>query len=97
MTATQTPTPRDVMARIVQKRTTNYSELVPGSYALREADDYLAALHAAGFAVVPVEPTPLMKKRGNFALVGWVAPAMHSDDAYRAMLAAAQEGRSDAR
>jgi hypothetical protein len=50
------------------------------------------ALDAAGLAIVPKEPTPKMLARGNAALLGWVSPALHADDAYRAMLAAAQEG-----
>lgn len=39
--------------------------------------------------LVPVKPTPEMIEAGNSALSPWVAPAMHAEDAYRAMLAAA--------
>lgn len=34
------------------------------------------------------EPTVKMQNRGNAAMGGWVAPAMHSAEAWRAMLAA---------
>lgn len=38
--------------------------------------------------LVPAEPTQPMCNKGSSALSSWIAPAMHSDDAYRAMLAA---------
>jgi hypothetical protein len=39
------------------------------------------------------EPDEAMKQAGSNALTGWVVPAMHSDDAWRAMLAASPLGR----
>lgn len=56
--------------------------------------DLVRRLLPAGWVCVPKEPTEAMKQRGNAALSGWIAPAMHSADAYRAMCAAAQEGSS---
>jgi len=63
--------------------------------------DALAALHAAGYAVVPVEPTEAMLSAAHAALYQWrelqgdpqadpTNPQKHSIR-YRAMLAAAQE------
>lgn len=51
----------------------------------------LAGLRDGTLVAVPREPTDAMKQAGDNALCLWVAPAMHADDAYRAMLAAAQE------
>jgi hypothetical protein len=42
---------------------------------------------------VMAEPDDAMKQAGSNALTGWVAPAMHSADAWRAMLAASPLGR----
>jgi len=54
------------------------------------ADQLLALLPSLpdGFVAVPLEPTEAMKRAGGNALGGWVAPAMHPDHAYRAMLSA---------
>jgi hypothetical protein len=49
-----------------------------------------SALQSTGeWVTVPRVPTEAMTERGNQALSPWIAPAMHADDAYRAMLAAA--------
>lgn len=45
-----------------------------------------ANLLPEGFVAVPREPTEAMIEAGNNALVSWVAPAMHSAHAYRAMI-----------
>lgn len=53
---------------------------------LREA---LPALSVPeGWVAVPREPTVDMVRAGNAALSPWVAPALHSHEAYRAMLSA---------
>jgi len=65
------------------------------------ADAQIAALHAAGYAVVPVEPTEAMLRAAHAALYQWrelqgdpqanpTNPQKHAVR-YRAMLAAAQE------
>lgn len=64
-----------------------------------------AALSAAGYAVVPREPTPHMVNRGLVrADIDWRAAsedeALSDDEArriYRAMIAAAQEATDDAK
>jgi hypothetical protein len=48
-----------------------------------------------GYALVPKEPTARMKAAGNGALAPWIAPAMHAEDAYAAMLAAAESLRAE--
>ena len=55
----------------------------------------LSALRSGEMVAVPREPTEAMKKAGSRALSGWIAPAMHADDAYCAMLAAAKDARHD--
>jgi len=68
-----------------------------GSYV--DPDAFRAALSAAGWVVVPVEPTPRMVDRGLVrADIDWRAAsedeALSDDEArriYRAMIAAAQE------
>lgn len=42
-----------------------------------------------GYRLVPLEPTDEMVDRGNDALSPWIAPAMHSSHADKAMLDAA--------
>jgi hypothetical protein len=55
-----------------------------------ETLEALASAQSAGeWVTVPRVPTEAMTERGNQALSPWIAPAMHADDAYRAMLAAA--------
>ncbi len=58
---------------------------------LRAADEILSlpALSVPeGWVAVPREPTVDMVRAGNAALSPWVAPALHSHEAYRAMLSA---------
>ena len=55
--------------------------------AIPSADAILAALHAAGYAVVPVKPTEAMNIAGREARRGMGANV----DVYQAMIAAAQE------
>jgi hypothetical protein len=59
----------------------------PGSMALRQSAAILAALDAAGLAVVPKEPTVEMLRA---AFVRDMGP--HECRIYRAMVAAAKEG-----
>jgi hypothetical protein len=54
-----------------------------------DAENFLSALAAAGYAVVPVEPTPHMAEEGMRALVRDNGVA----DIYRTMIAAAKEGQ----
>ena len=49
----------------------------------------LSELDAAGWRVVPKVATEVMVIAGGQALSGWIAPAMHSDVSYTAMLSAA--------
>jgi hypothetical protein len=58
------------------------------------ADETLDALHAAGFAVVPVEPTEKMLDKGMLSL--WNTEADEVAKAYRAMIAAAKETGDEA-
>lgn len=48
----------------------------------------IAGLRNGSLVAVPREPTKAMKDAGDRALAPWIAPAMHSDAAYRAILAA---------
>jgi hypothetical protein len=59
-----------------------------------DADTILSALHAAGFAVVPVEPTEKMLDKGMLSL--WNTEADEVAKAYRAMIAAAKETGDEA-
>jgi hypothetical protein len=59
-------------------------------HAANRADRILSALAAAGYAVVPVEPTPHMAREGMRALVRDNGVA----DIYRTMLAAARETKA---
>lgn len=69
------------------------------------SETILSALTAAGYAVVPREPTPHMVNRGLVrADIDWRAAsedeALSDDEArriYRAMIAAAQEATDDAK
>lgn len=66
------------------------------SAAERYADQIIAALDAAGYAIVPVEPTPAMRRAWQAAddefregyLVGEEEPIYAPDHQWRAMLAA---------
>ena len=63
----------------------------PGSMALRQSAAILAALDAAGLAVVPKEPTRQMID----ALNGYAQCAGYIEEGYRAMVAAAKEGKTN--
>lgn len=97
----------DVIARILT-RPSVYQGKLP-TMALRQADAILAALRAAGYALVPVEPTVDMLQCGYDAfravhttgISGMTieaqmrAQSIRHDACYRAMIAAAQETDDD--
>lgn len=60
-----------------------------------EREAYMADARAALRVVreALAEPTQEMQVAGGNALGGWVAPALHADDAWRAMLDASPLGR----
>ena len=60
-----------------------------------DRDVFKADLRLAGFAIVPVEPTSEIIRAGSEALSGWVSPPLHSDDAYRAMIAAYEQEQDE--
>lgn len=72
---------RDVIARIVG------DEIAGDLPASTLADEVLAALTEAGFAVVPREPTDAMIKAWRDVFSPWP----YRNDAYRAMLTAAED------
>lgn len=84
----------EVMARAMapdvfrQPRVNLYKPAYDNAYAAAEAA--LAALDAAGYVVVPKEPTAQMCDAGQRAICHFVVPAMNTEYAYRAMLAASQ-------
>ena len=80
---TDAPTPRDVIRGLVRQDIDLFDE------ADWWADHILFALHAAGFAIVPREPTRAMHDAGN-RIWGESVTAI-----YRAMVAAATQENPD--
>jgi hypothetical protein len=77
------PTPRQVIARAIDEWLHNGK---PGGI-VDQADAILAALAAAGFAVVPRKPTERMKA----ALNGWAVCAGYIEEGWAAACDAAAE------
>lgn len=77
--------PRDVIIGVYGK--------LPVWMLEQGADLILESLRAAGYAVVPVEPTDKMVHAGYAA---WQEVGVGEENVYRAMIAAAQE-QTDAR
>jgi hypothetical protein len=79
---------REVIARAVW----DSGPPMDGDEGTKIADAALAAIKAAGFVVMPAEPTPGMLEAGRYAICG--EPDTHADtteaseDCYRAMIEA---------
>jgi hypothetical protein len=79
--------PAEVIARAMVAGYTRDERREVGGRDVEVADAILAALDAAGLAVVPKEPTRKMID----ALNGYAQCVGYIEDGYRAMLAAAKE------
>lgn len=79
-------TPSEIIARAFERAGVSKA----GAWA--ETRDLLAIIRAAGYVVVPMEPTAEMIEAGQCALPAGHGQAwMYVDDCYKAMLAAAEE------
>lgn len=79
---------RDVIAEHLCQHATQEFVSAPCAHCQKKADTILAALDAAGYSVVPQEPTANMLVEGNLVIA---RNRLFATEIYKAMLKAAKE------